>query len=89
MPLKAQQAATSAVLSGCVEDASGAVVGGATIIASNLETNQSRRVESDEEGRYRFSYLPVGTYRLSVEREGFSTLIKQLTLTIGQTRLRT
>jgi hypothetical protein len=85
LPVKAQQAATSAMLSGRVEDASGAAVGGATIIANNLETNQSRRIESDAEGRYRFSYLPIGTYQLVVEREGFSTLIKQLTLTIGQT----
>lgn len=81
LPVKAQQAATSAILSGSVEDASGAAVGGATIIASNLETNQCRRIETDGEGRYRFSYLPVGTYRVVVEHEGFSTLIKQVTLT--------
>jgi hypothetical protein len=85
MPVRAQQGATSAALSGRVEDTSGAAIGGATIIASNLETNQSRTIESDEAGRYRFSYLPIGTYRLMVEREGFSTLVRQLTLTIGQT----
>ncbi|HKQ99740.1 MAG TPA: carboxypeptidase regulatory-like domain-containing protein [Pyrinomonadaceae bacterium] len=84
VPVRAQQAAASAILSGRIEDASGAAVGGASIVAVNLETNQSRRIESDGEGRYRFSYLPLGTYRVVVEREGFSTLTRQLTLTIGQ-----
>jgi Carboxypeptidase regulatory-like domain len=80
----AQQTVTSATLGGRVEDASGAIIGGATLTITNLDTNQTRTVVSDEEGRYRFSYLPAGSYRLLVEHAGFSTLQQQLTVTLGQ-----
>jgi hypothetical protein len=80
----AQQTVTSATLGGRVEDASGAIISGAIVTATNLDTNQAQTVTSDEEGRYKFSYLPPGAYRLTVEREGFNILQQQLTLTIGQ-----
>ncbi|HEX8652955.1 MAG TPA: TonB-dependent receptor [Pyrinomonadaceae bacterium] len=83
--VRAQQAVTSATLSGLVLDPHGAAVSGATVTAKKLDTNQQRSVTTDEEGRYRFTYLPVGTYRISVEREGFATITEELTLTVGQT----
>jgi hypothetical protein len=83
--VQAQQAVTSATLSGHVLDANGAAVSGATVTATKLDTNQKQTVTSDAEGRYRFAYLPVGTYRISVEAQGFATLTEELTLTIGQT----
>jgi len=79
-----QQAVTSANIGGRVEDANGAALPGASVTATNTETNQSRTSTTDEEGRYRFSYLAVGTYRLKVEKAGFAPLTKQLTLTVGQ-----
>ncbi|HVG28758.1 MAG TPA: TonB-dependent receptor [Pyrinomonadaceae bacterium] len=84
VPARAQQTITSATLSGRVEDSNGAGVGGAGVRATNLETNQTREATSDAEGRYRFAYLPVGTYRLAVERAGFAPLDKQITLSVGQ-----
>jgi hypothetical protein len=80
----AQQTVTSATLGGRVEDSSGARLSGATVTITSLDTNQTSAVTSDEEGRYRFSYLPAGSYRLIVEHPGFTTLQQQLTLTIGQ-----
>ena len=82
--LAAQQTVTSATLSGRVEDAQGAAVRGAAVTITNVNTNQKRTTVSDEEGRYRFPYLPVGDYRLGVEGDGFAPLVRQLTLTIGQ-----
>ena len=81
----AQQTVTSASLSGRVVDAAGAIVSGALVTATNLETNQKRSANSDAEGRYRFGYLPVGTYRVTVESQGFTPLDRQITLTLGQT----
>jgi hypothetical protein len=81
--VSAQQAVTSATLSGRVEDARGAAVGGATVSVTNLNTNQQRATETDEEGRYRFAYLPVGEYKLTAGRAGFATLTRPLTLTLG------
>jgi hypothetical protein len=84
-PAAAQQAVTSATLSGRAEDANGAAVAGATVTATNLDQNQSSTAQSDAQGRFRFLYLPVGQYRLNVEAKGFTTLERELTLTVGQT----
>jgi hypothetical protein len=81
---RAQQSVTSATLGGRVEDVNGATLPGASVTAANVETNQSRTSTADGEGRYRFSYLPPGTYRLKAEKSGFAPLTKELTLTIGQ-----
>jgi hypothetical protein len=81
---RARQAVTSATLAGRVEDSNGSTLPGASVTATNVETNQSRTSTSDGEGRYRFSYMPVGTYRLKAEKPGFAALTRQLTLTLGQ-----
>jgi len=81
---RAQQTVTSATLGGRVEDANGAALPGVTVIATQTETNQSKTSTTDEEGRYRFSYLPVGAYVLKVEKSGFTALTRSLTLTVGQ-----
>lgn len=83
-PVLAQQTITSATLSGRVEDTNGAGLGGATLTIRNLENNQQLTTVSDEAGRYRFSYLPVGSYELLVEHDGFTSINERLTLTVGQ-----
>ncbi len=80
----AQQTVTSASLSGRVQDKSGAILRGAHVIVLNEETNQNHSATTDYDGRFRFPYLPVGRYELSIETEGFVTLKKQLVLTVGQ-----
>lgn len=80
----AQQAVTSATLSGRLEDSNGAAVAGAAIAAINLDQNRSLTAQSDSQGRFRFLYLPVGRYRLKIEATGFSPLERELTLTVGQ-----
>jgi hypothetical protein len=80
----AQQTVTSASLSGRVEDARGAVVSGANLIATSVETNQKQTATTDYDGRYRFPYLQVGSYKLSIEAQGFAPLSRELTVTIGQ-----
>jgi Carboxypeptidase regulatory-like domain/TonB dependent receptor len=81
---QAQQTITSATMSGRVEDANGAVICGATLTLRNLDNNQRLNTLSDDEGRYRFSYLAVGSYQLTVEHDGFASIKEQLTLTVGQ-----
>ncbi len=80
----AQQNVTSATLSGRIEDARGAVVSGASLTATHLETSQQLTATSDDEGRYRFPYLRIGAYDLKVDAQGFSTISKQLTVSVGQ-----
>jgi hypothetical protein len=83
-PALAQQTITSATLGGRVEDAGGAALSGATVIVRDVETNQQQTAVADEEGRYRFPYLRVGTYQITAERAGFAALTRRLTLTVGQ-----
>jgi len=80
----AQQTVTSATLSGRIEDRSGALVIGARVTATSRDTNQQKTAVSDVDGRYRFPYLPVGAYELSVEAEGFAPLKQQLVVSVGQ-----
>jgi hypothetical protein len=79
-----QQSVAGATLSGHVEDGNGAAISGATVTITSLEQKQATATKSGEKGRYRFTYLPVGTYQLKVEAGGFAALEKQITLTIGQ-----
>jgi hypothetical protein len=80
----AQQNVTSGTLSGRIEDLRGAVLSGANVTATNLETNQRLATTTDDEGRYRFPYLRTGAYDLTVEASGFATVTKQLTVLVGQ-----
>ena len=80
----AQQTVTSATLSGRIEDAGGAVVGGAIVTVTDAERNINTSTMSDGEGRFRFLHLNAGTYTLKVEQQGFATVSQQLTLTVGQ-----
>lgn len=74
--VQAQQTVTSATLSGRVEDANGAIVGGATLSTTNLETNQEQSTTSDAEGRFRFACLCVGRYRLQLPQRDSPRLRK-------------
>ena len=80
----AQQSVAAATLSGQVEDVNGAAIGGATVTVTSLEKQQTAVMTSDDKGRYRFAYLPVGSYQLKVNASGFTPLEQQITLTVGQ-----
>src|SRR5688572_3072612 len=80
----AQQNVTSGTLSGRIEDSRGAVVSGADVTATHLETNQRLATTTDDEGRYRFPYLRIGAYDLTIEANGFAALTKPITVLVGQ-----
>ena len=82
--LLAQQSVNSASVSGQVEDQTGASIASATVTLNNLDRNQSVSTTTDEDGRFRFLYMPVGSYQLRVEHSGFSTATAPLTLSVGQ-----
>jgi len=79
------QAQSTAAIEGQVIDPNGAAVPSVQIVATNAETSTSRRVITDESGRYQLVGLNLGTYRVEVTGVGFQKqLIESLTLTIGQ-----
>jgi len=81
--LKAQDTVNLASLGGRVTDPQGAVVPGALVTARQTETNITREVVTDDEGRFRLPYLKVGPYELTVRLQGFSDFSRSLTLTVG------
>ncbi len=67
---------TTASLSGTVRDSTGAVVPDAQVTARNTETGFTQTVATDATGSFLFSRLPVGSYNLRVEKQGFSTYVQ-------------
>ena len=83
--VRAQQSVTSATLSGTIEDMQGAMVARATVTVTRVDQNETWQTTSDAQGRYRFTYLPVGRYQLKAERDGFAPFVLALSLSVGQT----
>src|SRR5260370_20386745 len=61
----------SAELSGRVTDPNGLAVVGAKVQAVNTGTNGTYPTETNEIGLYNLPTVPPGTYRITVEKEGF------------------
>src|ERR1019366_3235171 len=74
IPLAAQLP-TGTIL-GVVKDASGGVVPGATITATNVDNAQARTATSGSDGAFRFSSMPVSHYNVKIEAAGFKTTIQ-------------
>jgi outer membrane receptor protein involved in Fe transport len=79
----AQETVNSASVSGRVIDPQGAVVPGGLVVALNKETNIQSETVTGSDGRFRFSYLRVGRYEVTVHLQGFSAPTRTLTLTAG------
>lgn len=74
---------TTAGITGVVTDEQGAVVGGVTVTAKNLETSLSREVVSLEDGRFLIVQLPPGDYEVSVTADGFVSQSTKINLALG------
>ncbi len=64
-------AAITGSISGVVSDPSGAVVGGATVTATETQTGVRTEISTDSKGFYNFPALPIGTYTVEVRAAGF------------------
>src|ERR1043166_2573159 len=81
--LHAQQ--TTATILGTIKDQSEAVLPGANITATNLETGFSRSAVSGSRGEYRIPALGLGNYDVSVNMSGFEAAKRSgITLSVGQ-----
>ncbi|HVF41493.1 MAG TPA: carboxypeptidase regulatory-like domain-containing protein [Pyrinomonadaceae bacterium] len=69
-------AQTTGTLSGTVQDEKGGSVAGATVTARHVETNVSRSAQTDSEGRYRLTGMPVGRYEITVESQSFAKYVQ-------------
>jgi len=56
---------------GVVRDRTNAVVVGASVVATNVETNFGKTASSGPDGTYRILALPAGTYKVVAQAAGF------------------
>ena len=87
IPLAAQ---TTGTIEGTVTDPSGAVLPGAAVSLTHMETGRVRTETTHDDGTFHFPALPVGTYEIRIEREGF-TAVRQgnIKLAVGEMKVFT
>lgn len=85
-PVDTQAQLTTGTITGVVNDGTGAVLPGVTVTIDNVGTGASRSLVTDASGRYEAPNLPVGSYTVRAELEGFRTTNRSgITLTVGRT----
>lgn len=84
-PAYAQSTATNGSIEGTVIDASGGVLPGVTVTITNTDTGAERTVVTNEKGLYRAPLLPLGSYRVLAELQGFKKFEQTgIKLSVGQ-----
>jgi hypothetical protein len=68
---------TRGTILGTVQDPNGAVVPGATVVVTNVETNTSRELTTNDSGYFEAPYLQAGNYSITVTAPGFKKYTRQ------------
>ena len=85
-PAFAQSQAANGAIEGTVSDSSGGVLPGVTVTITNVDTGTERTVITNEKGLYRAPLLPLGTYKVVAELQGFKKFEgTDIKLSVGQT----
>jgi outer membrane receptor protein involved in Fe transport len=85
-PSSAQTTTIGGVLSGSVSDSSGGVIPGVQVLLRNVDTNQMREVRTDDQGFFRATELPVGTYEVRADQPVFALYLHtSVVLALGAT----
>ena len=75
----------TASLTGLVTDPTGAVIANATVVAKNKATGVEYSTTTDQSGYYTFASLPIGTYTVTAEAQGFKKFVREnIVLEVGQ-----
>ncbi|HZR24519.1 MAG TPA: carboxypeptidase regulatory-like domain-containing protein [Vicinamibacterales bacterium] len=85
-PAWAQSQAANGAIEGTISDSSGGVLPGVTVTITNTDTGTERTVVTNEKGLYRAPLLPLGTYRVIAELQGFKKFEQtNVKLSVGET----
>jgi hypothetical protein len=84
-PVAYAQTETTGALSGIVEDGTGAVVPGATVVVTDPGTGAVRTVVTNAEGHYTVPLLNPGTYKVTASAAGLQSDTLQATVILGTT----
>lgn len=81
----AQSQITTGVIDATVVDPSGAVLPGVDVEIRNVDTNLTRNLATDRDGRFAALQLPPGRYTVTLKLSGFATLVQEHVLvTVGE-----
>ncbi len=72
-------------IGGTVSDDSGAVVVGATVSVTNLETGLKREIKSLADGQFSAPALPAGRYEVRAQMQGFRQTVREALVVVGST----
>ncbi|MGH9859170.1 MAG: carboxypeptidase-like regulatory domain-containing protein, partial [Candidatus Acidiferrales bacterium] len=82
LPCIAQE--LSGRIEGSVTDPQGAVIPGASVVATHVDTNIEYRATTNEVGRFTIPNARLGRYRVAVESQGFKrAIVTGVTVEIG------
>src|SRR5215213_396808 len=85
-PAFAQSQGANGAIEGTVSDSSGGVLPGVTVTITHIDTGTERTVITNDKGLYRAPLLPLGTYKVIAEVQGFKGLGgHDIKLSVGQT----
>jgi len=75
----------TAAITGTITDPSGAAIADAEVTATDTARGTAYKTETNSEGAYYLTHVPVGTYELKVEAKGFQTAVRSaFELVMGQ-----
>src|SRR5260370_10434917 len=73
---------------GTVTDSKGGVVKVSTVKVTKVDTGAAREVKSNDNGEYQAPSLEIGTYKITVTKQGFQTAVQENVVLQTNDRLR-
>ncbi|MEO6724791.1 MAG: carboxypeptidase-like regulatory domain-containing protein, partial [Blastocatellia bacterium] len=67
----------TATVLGTVRDSGGAVLPGVTVTIRNIDTGITVNAQTDGDGNFQITNVKIGDYRVSAEKQGFSTAVAE------------
>ena len=77
------QSLAGGAIQGTVTDATGAVVAGANLTARNTANGSEYKSTSSDQGLFSFPVVPVGTYEITADKQGFAQIKSSVSVTVG------
>lgn len=85
LSLMSQTTLSTGSIVGTVTDPTGAVVGNAKVVITNLATGQKTELVSNTSGAFSSGPLSPGTYKVQISAKGFNTVNEQVAVQVGNT----
>jgi hypothetical protein len=87
LPVSSRAQVVGGTISGTVTDSTGAFVASASVLVHNDETGNERHLQTGPDGRYAAPSIPVGSYTVTVDANGFNKQSRSgIPLSIGQSQ---